>query len=94
MKFLILGGSGQIGWELCRVLSIMGEVVAQGREVVALTQPSNLRQIVKEYGPDLIVNAAAYTAMDRAETETELAHAINTEALVFWRRKPSVTMPC
>lgn len=85
MKILILGPDGQVGWELQRALAPLGELVALGREGKAglagdLTRPSALAETVRSLRPDAIVNAAAYTAVDRAESEPELAHAVNAEA--------------
>ena len=87
MKILLLGKNGQVGWELQRSLSPLGELVALDRHSTEadggcgdLTQPEALRQTVMRVRPDVIVNAAAYTAVDKAESEPEQAHAINAEA--------------
>ena len=82
MKVLLLGKSGQVGWELQRALAPLGELVALGRRGAGglcgdLSDPEGLRATVREVRPDVIVNAAAYTAVDRAESEPELAEAIN-----------------
>lgn len=83
MKILLTGITGQVGWELQRTLMTLGEVIAVGRSVseptlrVDLAQPDTLRQVIRAVQPDLIVNAAAYTAVDKAESEPELAMAIN-----------------
>lgn len=80
MRILLTGGSGQVGWELRRALSPLGSILAPGRETMDLGERDRVRQAVREAAPDLIVNAAAYTAVDRAETEAEEAHAVNAAA--------------
>ena len=77
MKLLLLGKNGQVGWELQRALAPLGEVVALGSAEADFAQPEALEAIVRTVAPDIIVNAAAYTAVDRAESEPELAHTIN-----------------
>ncbi|KKW69137.1 dTDP-4-dehydrorhamnose reductase [Lampropedia cohaerens] len=84
MKILLLGKNGQVGWELQRSLAVLGEVIAPERDGGALcgdlTQPERLRETIRAVAPDAIVNAAAYTAVDRAESEPEQAFAINAAA--------------
>lgn len=77
MRILLTGGTGQIGWELQRTLPPLGEVVAPTRETLDLTDPDAIRDAVREWTPDLIVNAAAFTDVDRAEEEPELARLVN-----------------
>jgi dTDP-4-dehydrorhamnose reductase len=77
MRVLVTGARGQIGWELCRTLAPLGEVLAPGRDELDLGDGDGLRRAVRAAAPDLIVNAAAYTAVDRAETEFEAAMAVN-----------------
>jgi dTDP-4-dehydrorhamnose reductase len=79
-RILILGKSGQLGGELARVFAGFGEVVTVGRESVDLADAAQLRAVVRAAAPDVILNAAAYTAVDRAETESDLALAINAHA--------------
>ncbi|MFQ5780298.1 MAG: dTDP-4-dehydrorhamnose reductase [Nitrospiria bacterium] len=79
-RILLLGKSGQVGWELQRTLSPLGELIALGRQQLDLTRPDQIRARVREIKPGLIVNAAAYTAVDRAEDEPDLAMAINGTA--------------
>ncbi|MDE2289146.1 MAG: dTDP-4-dehydrorhamnose reductase [Burkholderiales bacterium] len=79
-KILITGTSGQIGWELVRSLQGLGEIVAPSRKILDLRDAARIREVVREVAPDLIVNAAAYTAVDQAEQEPELAMAINGDA--------------
>ena len=79
-RILLTGLNGQVGQELQRTLAPLGEVIGAGRETLDLAQPASIRQSISTVSPDVIVNAAAYTAVDKAETETELAHAINAVA--------------
>lgn len=80
MRILLTGRTGQVGWELARSLLPLGEVIALGRAQADLVDPEALRPVVREIRPDVIVNAAAYTAVDRAEEEEDLATRINGEA--------------
>jgi dTDP-4-dehydrorhamnose reductase len=77
MKILITGAGGQLGRELKRSLAPLGEVVAYDRKQLDLGNPDALRQSVGQIAPKLIVNAAAWTAVDKAETEPDAANAIN-----------------
>ena len=81
MKILLLGKTGQIGWELARLLPALGDVTALGRDELDLTVPARVTDAVRASKPDVIVNAAAYTAVDRAESEQELAFAVNAYAV-------------
>ncbi len=82
MKPLILltGKNGQVGAELLRSLPQLGEVVAPGRDQLNLSNPSDIRRTIREVRPQLIVNAAAYTAVDQAETDETTAQAVNAQA--------------
>lgn len=87
MKILLLGKNGQIGWELQRSLAPLGDLVALDRHSADaeggcgdLTQLDRLRETVHRLHPDVIVNAAAHTAVDRAESEPDLARMVNTFA--------------
>jgi dTDP-4-dehydrorhamnose reductase len=77
---LLVGKNGQVGSELQRLLPELGEVVAPDRHQLDLLNPDNVRRVVREIRPHLIVNAAAYTTVDAAETDQANAHAINAEA--------------
>lgn len=77
---LLTGKNGQIGWELRRTLAPLGEIAVPGREEMDLAKPQSIRDAVRRIQPDLIVNAAAYTAVDQAESEPELAMAVNGAA--------------
>jgi len=77
MKILLTGKTGQVGWELQRSLCALGEVVAPGSAELNLAEPDSIVRLVRAIKPDLIVNPAAYTAVDKAESEAELAMAIN-----------------
>lgn len=79
-RILLTGMAGQLGSELQQTLAPLGEVMGVNRQRLDLTQPDKIRQVIGEFKPDVIVNAAAYTAVDKAETETELANAINGTA--------------
>ena len=79
-KILLTGKTGQVGRELARLLDRVGEVTALDRQQLDLTKPEEIRQVVRGMRPDLIVNAAAYTAVDRAESEEAAAEAINAVA--------------
>lgn len=80
MKILLLGKDGQVGWQLQRSLAPHGALVACGRGECDLADLDQLRQVVRRVEPQVIVNAAAYTAVDRAESEPDLALRINGEA--------------
>ena len=84
MRLLLFGAGGQVGWELQRALQPLGDVVALNRSDPALpvdfSRPDTLAAAVQAVAPDVIVNAAAYTAVDRAEQEAELARAVNAQA--------------
>ncbi len=80
MSILLLGKDGQVGWQLQRSLAPHGPVITCGHADCDLTDLDRLRLLVRQIGPSVIVNAAAYTAVDRAEAEPELAMRINGEA--------------
>jgi len=77
---LVTGSNGQVGFELRRSLAPLGNVAALDRAGCDLARPDEIRRAVREYQPDVIVNPAAYTAVDKAEAESELAFAINGTA--------------
>lgn len=76
-KILVTGGNGQVGFELRRQLAPLGDVVAPGREELNLADASAVEAWLGAHQPDLVVNAAAYTAVDKAEAEPELAQRLN-----------------
>jgi dTDP-4-dehydrorhamnose reductase len=80
MKILITGKDGQVGWELCRSLSALGEIEALGRSELDLSNANAIRHAIRSLKPDLIVNAAAYTAVDKAEEDRDRAFKINAVA--------------
>ena len=80
IRLLITGAHGQVGWHLQRTLAPLGEVLAIDIEEVDLTDLDALSRIVRDFAPNIIVNAAAYTAVDKAESEPDLARAINVAA--------------
>jgi dTDP-4-dehydrorhamnose reductase len=77
MRLLQIGTTGQLGQELQRVLPSVGELITLGRESLDLAQPQQIPQRLQEIRPDVVINAAAYTAVDKAESEFELAKTIN-----------------
>lgn len=76
-RILVTGKNGQVGWELQRTLMTLGEVIAVDRTQMNLADPDSIRNCIREVKPSLIVNAAAYTAVDKAESEVDLAMAVN-----------------
>ncbi len=80
MRILLIGKGGQVGFELRRALAPLGEVVAVDYPDCDLADPASIRRTVEEARPGVVVNAAAYTAVDKAESETERARAINAVA--------------
>lgn len=85
MKILLIGKNGQVGWELQRSLSILGEVIAiSSKDTKLCGDLANLTEIaetIRMINPDIVVNAAAYTAVDRAEAEHGLAYLLNAESV-------------
>ena len=79
-KVLLIGAKGQVGQELQLTLPQLGEVISIGREELDLTNSEKISQLIREIHPDYLVNAAAYTAVDKAETEPDLAYSINAIA--------------
>jgi dTDP-4-dehydrorhamnose reductase len=77
---LLIGKNGQVGWELQHSLRPLGHVIALDRTQMDLTQPDTIRNTIRLYSPDIIVNAAGYTAVDKAEQEPDLAMRVNAVA--------------
>jgi len=77
LKILRTGRNGQVGWELARLLPALGPVRSTGRDDLDLADADAIRRLVRAYRPQLIVNAAAYTAVDKAESEPDLAMRVN-----------------
>lgn len=80
MKIFLTGKDGQLGFELRRALAPLGEITAVDYQQCNLADPAAIRALVQSLRPDVIVNPAAYTAVDKAETEPKLAHAVNAQA--------------
>ena len=80
LRLLITGATGQVGWQLQRTLAPLGEVIAYTRAQVDLADPDATVKVVHDLAPDIVVNAAAYTAVDKAESEPDLAHTVNAVA--------------
>ena len=83
MKILLTGKNGQIGWELARALAPLGEVIAVDRGGLDLAVPDRIVSVVRSVRPEVLINAAAYTAVDRAESEPDAAYAINAAAVAI-----------
>src|SRR4051812_36806183 len=81
MRLLLLGRDGQVGRALRRTLAPLGELIALGRTEADFERPQDLAGIVAAAAPDVVVNAAAYTAVDTAEAEPERARRANAEAV-------------
>jgi dTDP-4-dehydrorhamnose reductase len=80
MKMLVTGRKGQVGFELVRAVAPLGEMVAVDRAVCDLSTPEAIRELVRSIAPDVILNPAAYTAVDKAESDPATASAVNTHA--------------
>ncbi|WP_437888294.1 dTDP-4-dehydrorhamnose reductase [Phytobacter sp. V91] len=85
MKILLIGKNGQVGWELQRSLATLGELVAVDffdKELCGdLTNPQGIAQTIRQVKPDVVVNAAAHTAVDKAESERELSQLLNADSV-------------
>ena len=81
MKIVLLGKDGQVGWELQRSLSILGDLVATEQVDLDVERPDSVRDWIRRHRPAVIVNAAAYTAVDQAESEPDKARRINADAV-------------
>ncbi len=95
MKILLLGKNGQVGWELQRALAPLGEVVALDRHSAGhlradFAEPESLAAVVRAVAPNIIVNAVAHTAVDKAESEPALAQAVNATAPAVLAREAQV----
>ncbi len=80
MKILLTGSNGQVGFELAKKISALGDVIAIDREELNLEDSKVIRSFIDQKKPDIIINPAAYTAVDKAESEGQLAHLINAVA--------------
>ena len=80
MKLLLFGKTGQLGWELQRTLAPLGELYALGPDELDLTNLTSLRNLIHSLQPQIIINASAYTAVDKAEEQSDLSMALNAEA--------------
>ncbi|HPI41196.1 MAG TPA: dTDP-4-dehydrorhamnose reductase, partial [Pseudobdellovibrionaceae bacterium] len=80
-KILVSGVSGQVGWELIRSCSLLGNVMALDRKEFDLSSSEKIKNTIHQYRPDILINAAAYTAVDKAESEPELCSQINAQAV-------------
>jgi dTDP-4-dehydrorhamnose reductase len=85
-RILLIGANGQVGWELRRTLATLGDVIPASLEgeygpTIDLLDPASLARLVQDTSPDAVVNAAAYTAVDKAETDRDIARRINADAV-------------
>lgn len=80
MRLLLLGKNGQVGWEAQRTLCCLGDVIALGRDQLDLECTELVAELLDVYKPDVVINTAAYTAVDRAETEQQRAYLVNAMA--------------
>ena len=87
-RVLVTGADGQVGRALLSQFANTSELIACNRQALDLSNPDQIRSKVRDARPDIILNAGAYTAVDRAETERDLALSINGRAPACWRRKP------
>lgn len=77
LRILITGATGQVGWQLQRTLAPLGEVTACTRTELNLDDPDSTAKFIRDFAPDIVANAAAYTAVDKAESEPDLANVVN-----------------
>lgn len=80
-RILLTGTTGQLGWELRRTLAAQGELICPGRDALDLSRPETVAAAVAAIAPDIVVNPAAYTAVDKAESEPDVAFAVNRDAV-------------
>ena len=80
MKILLTGKNGQVGFELLKKLNALGEVIATDRQELDLANPQAIRDFIDQTKPNIIINAAAYTAVDKAESDSDLCYQINVIA--------------
>src|SRR5689334_1273943 len=91
MKILLLGKDGQVGWELQRARAPLGELVALGSKTLNISDIEALRSAVRHSAPAVIVNAAAYTAVDKAESDADAAKRVNSDAVAVLAEEASRT---
>jgi dTDP-4-dehydrorhamnose reductase len=80
-RILLTGATGQVGGELMKLLGLLGEVIAPGRREMDLADAGSVRAAIRSVRPRWIVNPGAYTAVDKAESEPEMAYAVNAEVV-------------
>ena len=79
MKILVLGATGQVGFEVCRSIACLGEVYAPGRKELDLSDLPAVEAYLQKTSPNIVINAAAYTQVDKAESEPDLARKLNAD---------------
>ena len=89
MKILLTGKDGQVGFALHKKLASLGEVIATNRDILDLSDPEAIRIFIDQTKPDIIINPAAYTQVDKAESEKLLAHQVNAVAPQVMANKTS-----
>ncbi|MEQ1955480.1 dTDP-4-dehydrorhamnose reductase [Mesorhizobium sp. CN2-181] len=94
MATLLLGRDGQVGWELQRALAPLGPVVAVGRAEADLWDPESVRRLVRSVRPRIIVNAAAYTAVDNAESAEDTAWLVNCASVKVMAEEAKLSAAC
>ena len=82
-RILVIGRNGQVASELALTLPTLGEVLCAGRDLADATQPAKVRALVEDFRPQVIVNASAYTAVDKAEGDADAARALNVDAVAL-----------
>lgn len=81
MKILIFGSQGQVAWEMKRSAAIMGDVLVMGSQYASFLKPQSVVDVIREFKPQRIINASAYTAVDKAESEESTANQINAQTV-------------
>jgi dTDP-4-dehydrorhamnose reductase len=82
-RILVVGRNGQVANELAQTLPTLGQVLCAGRELADATNPAKIRALVDDFRPDLLINASAYTAVDKAESEPDAAKSLNVDAVAL-----------
>lgn len=92
-RILLLGANGQVGWELQRALAPLGELLVCDRRRADLADPEGLARLVRAERPQFIVNAGAYTAVDKAESDADNARLINARAVAVLAEEAAFAAP-
>lgn len=92
IKVMVVGSAGQVGQELVKRAPSEWRILATDRSQLDITDAQQVNSVVSSFSPDVIINAAAYTAVDKAESEPELAFAINRDGRAIWLGLPTPAM--